>query len=922
MFLERLEIQGFKSFARKVTFQFSTGVTAIVGPNGSGKSNVADAIRWVLGEQSLKQIRGKKSEDIIFAGSEGRARLGFAEVVLVFNNADHAMPIAYDSVEITRRVYRDGTSEYVLNGAKVRLMDIHELLAKAGFAQRSYGVISQGMIAELVTATPQERLTLFEDASGVTQFKLKREQALGKLATSGENAAKVQSILTEIEPHLQLLRRQAARAEKRAVVAHELAEKQVAYFTLAWEDVTTKTLEKSAQLEAINTQVAQAKVTLEQTQAAADTLRAQEDLFQTRLADLQQQAHDAQTRVTNQEAELTRLEAQIEIERSRKEQSTLATAEEQLAHAQEQIAATRAQQQLAQKQSELFHKQITEDRRALARIQNHKAEVLARLEKLRADAAQLSHPELSGRIKDVYLQHNTFLSKLSTTRSYDELTSLYSTASVVNDELRTLVRWSQGETPAPTEISLSSEYAERTRRADAAAARIAAIVADLTTQESRVQDAIRQTEIQIGVTAAALATAERELRAHERTRAALVTKRDEAARLLGPAAAAHLAQLESRAAEIRAAQEAARVAEKSARDRVTAERTTHTSARAQLAQAASEIRELQRSHARLKELAYAVRLEHDRLIFVRDQLHARMCDELTIDVLAQLLKLETVSEKMPIADREIDDLATDVHALESQLARIGMVDVAVLDECRAAEERYAFLSQQYADLTQASADLTKVIAELNAQIDEVFRSSFAQINERFQHFFTKLFRGGSAELTIESADRAVLGVGILATPPGKRLKNLAVLSGGEKALTSIALLCALLSINHSPFVVLDEADAALDEANAARFADIMGELSATSQFIVITHNRQTMRIASALYGVTMQKDGISQLLSIKFSDAPDASAKPAAPAQEPASDFVSAAEAFSLPTSAPKKSHSRRKTPQSHAVAAQAKAEV
>jgi chromosome segregation protein len=244
MFLRRVEISGFKSFANRTVLDFapegklpegvSRGITAIVGPNGSGKSNVADAIRWTIGEQSSKNLRGKKSEDVIFAGTAKRSKIGTASVTLFFENHDHRIPLEYDEVSITRKLHRSGESEFLINGAKVRLLDIADLLAKAGIGKDSYSVVTQGMSDAALNATPADRRSMFEDAAGVKQYQIQKERALRKLVSTKENLVRVDSLLAEIEPHLKMLKRQAERAAQGKDVAERLLSKQIDLYGFLW----------------------------------------------------------------------------------------------------------------------------------------------------------------------------------------------------------------------------------------------------------------------------------------------------------------------------------------------------------------------------------------------------------------------------------------------------------------------------------------------------------------------------------------------------------------------------------------------------------------------------------------------------------------------------------------------------------------
>jgi chromosome segregation protein len=230
MYLKSISISGFKSFARPTELRFGAELTAIVGPNGAGKSNILDAVRWCLGEQSMKAIRGKKSVDVLFAGSSGRGRANVAEVEMVLDNSDHLVPLDFAEISITRRLHRDGESEYLLAGKPARLADITLLLAQANFGQKSYSIVSQGMVDHVVAATPSERLQFFIEATGVRQYQIRRDEAVGKLTLTAENLQEASSRLAELEPILSSLTRQVKRLEKREQLAAELSSWQRTFY--------------------------------------------------------------------------------------------------------------------------------------------------------------------------------------------------------------------------------------------------------------------------------------------------------------------------------------------------------------------------------------------------------------------------------------------------------------------------------------------------------------------------------------------------------------------------------------------------------------------------------------------------------------------------------------------------------------------
>ncbi len=248
MFLKKVEISGFKSFAQKSSLEFlptcylksgrnsHCGITAIVGPNGSGKSNIADAIRWAMGEQSMKNLRGKKSEDIIFSGSGKKARMGSAMVTLYFDNSDKKLPVDFSEVTITRKLFRSGESEYLINGRRVRLIDVIDLLAKAGVGRESYCVINQGMSDAVLSANPVDRRTIIEDAAGVKPYQIKKERALRKLESTEINLQRVGDLISEITPHLRLLKRQADKAAKSKDLAEKLRENQHQLYSWLWHN--------------------------------------------------------------------------------------------------------------------------------------------------------------------------------------------------------------------------------------------------------------------------------------------------------------------------------------------------------------------------------------------------------------------------------------------------------------------------------------------------------------------------------------------------------------------------------------------------------------------------------------------------------------------------------------------------------------
>lgn len=757
MHLKRLELQGFKTFAKKTSLDFAGAkegkhmLTVVVGPNGSGKSNLADAIRWCLGEQSLKLLRGKKAEDIIFSGSEGKSRSGFAEVSLTFDNADRSMKIDFAEVTVTRRLYRDGESEYVLNGSPSRLSDIQLLLAEAGVGQRSYSVIGQGMIDHVLTATPEERKVFFDDAMGVRGFQIKRHQALLKLQKSAENLAEAEMLLGELEPRLHLLKRQVDRLQKREALEGELRALQGTYYATQWWSFADE-----REGIRVRMQAARGKVEAKQAELKAGDVK---------LSELERQQGTGQ-----------------------QDNGRMQALQQAYKLAQQELAEVRRTHFAAERELEL------------AKV------------KAQTSWAPLPLHEIIAHVGEIAVQHRSVLNRLRSAKDLIEVQTIVDEAENVYQQ--------------------SSKLKERLTRPNP----------EDFTPDATLLSALATAKVGIGVAEQKAKAAERDMDAFAREAA---------------------------------------------------------SQKQEVFDFQRQLRALQQEIFTLEQAANAVVIDMTRVETRLEGLEREMRDELGEEraMALRAAKPEVVAEDVQAAhDR--------MHRLKQQLELIGGIDEDVTKEYETTNERFTYLTTQVADLRQAIVATEKVIDQLDEEIRTQSERSFVAINQQFQKYFKVLFQGGSCSLVKLSQDEvaeetkitmdrameemaeekqeaesvdvitarvqerreAVAGIDIQATPPGKKLKALNLLSGGERALTSIALVSAIMATNPSPFVVLDEVDAALDEANTVRFANILEELQKLTQFIVVTHNRATMEKADVLYGVTMGDDGVSKLLSVKMED--------------------------------------------------------
>jgi chromosome segregation ATPase len=719
MLLKRLEVSGFKSFAKKTSFDFDTPVVAIVGPNGSGKSNVAESIRFVLGEQSMKSLRSKRGEDLIWNGSNAVPRAGRASASIVFDNASRFLNIDFDEVSVERTVHRDGINEYRLNGSVVRLKDIHELMAGANIGQSGHHIISQGEADKILSASVRDRREMLEDALGLKVYQYKKDESVRKLEKTDENLRQVEALRREIAPHLRFLKKQVEKLEKAEEMRTAAVERYKVYFKR--EDdylsrvaarIGTERAQREAELGDISARVHEAKRVL---------ASASEDRRATRIVELSRELDAVRGRRAEATRKASRLQGEIQ---------------------------------------------------ALQRITERASVSATEVTQLADEGARASESLQSGTLEAAVEYLRIFVGKLR----------------------------------ALTQSVSSSD-------------------SDIVELKAQLQAALQE----------------------EEQLAALESQ--------------HAAGLDAIRAELESVRAEEREKERALFELTAMEREV----RHQLSQLSGE-----RERLRLEEDEFKRELAETAPLLGRE-----------------ILAYATAHVPNEVPREEQEREKRDLEKIKIRLEETGLVGSDdVLKEYTEAAERDAFLEKETGDLTGAAAQLRQLIVELDTELSKRFDEGLSAINTEFTKFFGLLFDGGVASLVrvkeevrtrpeldgeeepaLDQERQVIDGIDIALTIPRKRIKSLVMLSGGERALTSIALIFAMSSVNPPPFLVLDETDAALDEANSKRYADMVKALSDKSQLVVITHNRETMSRAGILYGVTMGGDGVSKVLSVKLEEA-------------------------------------------------------
>ena len=707
MYLEELEIFGFKSFGHRVNLKFPKGVTCVIGPNGVGKSNLVEAIRWALGEQSLKTLRSKKGEDIIFSG--GQIRLNLAEVFLYLKNKEKNPQPPSQQLMVGRKILRNGENEYFINQNKVKLQDVLLTIAKANFGPKSYSVIGQGMVDSILYSSPLERKEFFAEATGVRKYQLKRKEAMIKLKRSQENFAQAEIALKEIEPRMRFLTRQIKKLSKRQEIERKLLELQKKYYGSKKFKLEKEGEKLKREVEKIKEEVDKKSVELKFLQE--EFKKISDEKGSIRFAHLQK-------------------EYQISLEERRKLLET--------------ISILQAKSTLNENKQEKFL-----ERERLARIEDAFKEFLTQQEEL--------------------------IIKLEKIKRLEELKEIRINFIKITDKLkRCLEIFQEKKYPSSKKLKETEENLKIINQK----------IKDL---EINLQDILKEEE----------------------------NKRKEVI---------------------------------------------------------SQQEKIQKKQEEMSQISFSLKekeIELARLETKKEDLE----EEIKRDCLDQ--NILSLLENKLLRPEEEEEIFLKIKKLKHQLETIEAIDPNISQEYDECSQRYNFLSSQTNDLKKAINSLKKIKEKLDERIKKEFITNFNRINQEFEKYFKILFKGGRAKLVleekkeqesleIEEEKEEELIIEILARPPAKKIKTLETLSGGEKALTSLALIFAIIKIKNPPFVVLDEVDAALDEINSLRFTEIIKDLARKIQFIIVTHNNVTMETADVVYGMTMKTDNTTHLFSLKL----------------------------------------------------------
>lgn len=979
MYLKGIVASGFKSFADKLELKLDGKITCIVGPNGSGKSNVVDAVRWVLGEQSVKSLRGEGSmSDVIFSGSKSRSPLNVASVELIFDNNDHYLNIPYTEISIKRRVYRSGENEYYLNNEKCRLKDINNLLMDSGMSKESFNIISQGEVDKILSNSSQDRRTIFEEVSGIIKYKKRKEEALRKLDRTHNNIDRVNDIITELEMQVGPLKEQSEKAKeylenKKGLDTYEVA--LLAYDIEALNNDLENAKKKKEKLDSeiltISNETSKNDAKYLEDNNRLEKLEEERTRLNKQLLEVttEKEKLDGERQLLKERSKTTKEEDEIKeeirtlIEKREHLSSNITIVDEELKNIikdssvkeAESIETEKTLQNAKSKKNMLTNDYSRHNQEIIStnhKIDNLKVEIEQGSDMPNSVRKILKNPNLTG-------IHNTIGNILSVEEKYVKALNTAISANknfiITKDEdsakraINYLKDNHLGRATFFPMTVIKERYVDyETLNILKNSNDFLGIMSDLVTYNHS-YDAIIRNQLGTVIVATNIDAATR-LSRMIKSRYKIVTLEGDVVNVGGSLTGGstyhgkstiilkqelrHLEEklnllkreeeeigqeLQDNNKDISAIEEKLFEISKSKvtlKEKYDSKKNELTQIKEQLLSITKEYEALNfiNNNSISEKEAELIKLFHEKtaqkeqielrltslnkeIELLKEKLeksqaddklknhHLRMLEkesrELEISINRSDVKLDNMLETLSsdyeltyerakqeyVLDIEPEDARSKVNTYKANIKRIGMVNLDAIEEYERVNTRYVFLTNQREDLINAEETLLEIMNEMDEVMKEEFKITFEQIRIEFQKVFKELFNGGNADLKLTNEeDLLTTGIDIVASPPGKKLTTISLLSGGEKTLTAISLLFAILNVRTVPFCLFDEVEAALDEANVAQFGKYLNNYKDKTQFLIITHKKKTMEYANTLYGITMQESGVSKLVSVKLED--------------------------------------------------------
>ena len=976
MYLKEIKISGFKSFADKINLNLDDNITCIVGPNGSGKSNIIDAVKWVLGEQSIKNLRGSNNmTDVIFTGSKSRNPLNLASVSLIFDNSDSYLKVPFTEISITRKVYRSGENEYYLNNEKCRLKDINDLFLDSGMGKYAFNIISQGEVEKVVSDSPLDRRIIFEEAAGVLKYKKRKEEALKKLDKTNDNLNRVSDILNELETQITPLEEQSKKAKKHLDIKEKLESIEVALIATDLDKLNLlykKTNEQIEQLQneivELNTKSSDDDVSLVKKKEKLDNLKREMVVLNNEYISL------------TKEEERINGERNIIKERSKynaddiKVHENISNLQEDVLSLNNKVLSLKSDIDIIvnnfnnlNNEIEKINDELKEKNNSYSKIEQEiylKQKEITNLEyKIKSLEGYIleggsTNPNVKRLLatKSIKGIHNTIANLIETSDMYATALDIalggskdyvvVDSSEVAKTAINYLKENNFGRvTFYPLDVIKPRYIEEEIIRLLRKEEGFIDVFSNLVSYDDKYFNIINNRLGNI-LLVETLDNAN-ELAKKTKNKFVIVTLAGEIINIGGSITGGSIKQ-KSIISEKHDLQNMITKKESLINEVAVLEekQNSFNSSLKEIKENAinkekekliilEEINTKKDSYETSKKLLEQKTLELDNLKDLISDNISKKEEEITKKYFDVLNKKEELGKKVKVVtndkeklEQEIEKIqanfrlsSSNIHSKEQELKEleikntrmsvrmdtllntlsetyemtfekaradyileideeearkkvndykkilkdIGEVNTSSIEEYDRVKKRYDFLTKQSDDLKQAITTLLSIIDELDEVMKTEFIKTFKEIEVEFDKVFKDLFGGGSAKLTLTDKDNILeTGIDINVTPPGKKVSAITLLSGGEKTLTAISLLFAILNIKKVPFCLFDEIEAALDEVNVSKVGEYCSKYAHRTQLIIITHKKKTMEYANTLYGITMQESGVSKLVSVKL----------------------------------------------------------
>lgn len=977
MYLKEIKISGFKSFADKTNITLDDNITCIVGPNGSGKSNIIDAVKWVLGEQSIKSLRGSSNmSDVIFAGSKSRSPLNLASVSLVFDNSDSYLKVPYTEISVTRKVFRSGENEYYLNNEKCRLKDIYDLFLDSGMGKYAFNIISQGEVSKIISDSPYERRTIFEEAAGVLKYKRRKEEALKKLEKTNENLTRVKDIIKELEEQIEPLKIQSEQASKYLKIKENLEQMEIALIANDLEKLNVLYHEQTKQIEDLTNEIIEKTTNITNDDIELEKKKQELEKITTNLTSLQQNLL-----ILTKEEEKLNGEKNIIKERSKydaeevKVHENITNLKEQKLSLNNKLLSIKTDLTILDNKIKEVLKDNSNKNNEYVSLNNTKEDIKNKISALENSKLQ---KEYKIKYLNDYIENSSFPVSIKRLLGNPKLIGIHNTISkLINiDEkyllaldvslggakdylvvdnpnvAKTCINYLKENNlgrvtffpldvikPRYIEDNILNVVNDMDGFIDILANLVSydsnykniifnqlgnVLVVDNIDNANKISKKINNKYkivtldgeiINVGGSITGGTVKKKSIISEKYELENLLTKKDmEEKEILSlkqkqEEIDKNIKQLENILYEIgknkillteeyNAKNENYKLL-KNQLDRITLELNNledleDNSINEEEEKILKKYYEVLKEKELVNKKIILLNEEKEKVSSLIEEYQAkyRLNNSNVRNLEEKKKTLEIESSKMSVKmdnllnilsetyqmtfekakanyvlEEDIDVARKNVNSYKKELKEIGIVNLGAIEEYERVSKRYEFLTKQDNDLEEAITTLLKIINELDLVMEKEFIKTFKEIEIEFNNVFKELFKGGSAKLKLTDESNILeTGVNIEVSPPGKKITSISLLSGGEKTLTAISLLFAVLNVKKIPFCLFDEVEAALDEANVDRVGTYFNKYIGKTQLIIITHKKKTMEYANTLYGITMQESGVSKLVSVKLVD--------------------------------------------------------